>query len=526
MTKEIAISPPLQFRSSYGLQPLDKIEQENVSVKKWGSLLALLILLQALSTALYLGKAGQFGFPLDDAWIHQTYARNLGLHGIMGFSLGQPSNGSTSFGWTVLLAAGYRLKLPFFFWVYLWGSIFAVATAFIAAHLSQSYFGHFRNSWIVAVLCILEWHLAWAAVSGMEVGFFTFLTLIFLLLLNRDSPPLLLGALTGIIVMVRPEGAILALVYMFKLVLTQIHHIKRTLLNAAIFLIMLLVVISPWILFNLTYSHEPFPNTISAKFMVYGFPWSLEKSLKYIRDVFIYFLNGPLMLLVPASGFAVYREVRRKNTSHFYPFAWSYTLITLYAIALPAIYDQGRYLMPLIPLMTIYGIEGLDQLLKRFAHGLLTRPIVWLSLFSMVFLLWINGASDFAYRVQLYDRVHIQAAKWIVKNTSPKAVIATHDIGIIGYYTGRQIVDLAGLITPEIVPIMNDPQKVADYVRSKQVTYLIVYSGYHRKLLSALDARLVFSPDAKELRAVGVEPFEIYEIGDKSSIIRRSLNGY
>lgn len=222
------------------------------------------------------------------------------------------------------------------------------------------------------------------------------------------------------------------------------------------------------------------------------------------------------MLLVPTSGFAVYTEVRKKNTSHFYPFAWSYTLIILYAIALPVIYDQGRYLMPLIPLLIIYGIEGLDQILKRFTHGPLTRTMIWWSLFGMVFLLWINGASDFAYRVQLYDKVHVQAAKWINEHTSSKAVIATHDIGIIGYYTERQIVDLAGLVTPEIVPIMNNPQKVADYVRSKHVTYLIAYSGYYRKLLIALDAHLVFSPDAEQLRTMGIEPFEVYEISDKA----------
>jgi hypothetical protein len=94
-------------------------------------------------------------------------------------------------------------------------------------------------------------------------------------------------------------------------------------------------------------------------------------------------------------------------------------------------------------------------------------------------------------------------------------VIATHDIGIIGYYTQRQIVDLAGLITPEIVPIMNNPQKMADFVRAKQVTYLIVYSGYYRELLTALDAHLVYSPGAEQLRAMGVEPFEIYEIVER-----------
>ena len=83
-------------------------------MKKWGYLLALLIVLEVLNAAVYLSAANQPGFPLDDAWIHQTYARNLGLHGIMAFSPGEPSTGSTSPAWTVLLAAGYLLQVPFF----------------------------------------------------------------------------------------------------------------------------------------------------------------------------------------------------------------------------------------------------------------------------------------------------------------------------------------------------------------------------------------------------------------------------
>jgi len=59
---------------------------------------------------------------------------------------------------------------------------------------------------------------------------------------------------------------------------------------------------------------------------------------------------------------------------------------------------------------------------------------------------------------------------------------------------------------------MNDPQKMGDYILSKQVTYLIVYSGYYRNLLTLLDAHLVYSPGAEQLRALGIEPFEIYEI--------------
>ncbi|HEX6034204.1 MAG TPA: hypothetical protein VFY83_07195, partial [Anaerolineales bacterium] len=39
------------------------------------------------------------GFPLDDSWIHLTYARNLAEHGEWSFRLGQHSAGSTAPLW-------------------------------------------------------------------------------------------------------------------------------------------------------------------------------------------------------------------------------------------------------------------------------------------------------------------------------------------------------------------------------------------------------------------------------------------
>ncbi|MEZ6074072.1 MAG: hypothetical protein R3C10_28290, partial [Pirellulales bacterium] len=43
------------------------------------------------------------GFPLDDSWIHQTYARNLADFGEWSFVPGTPSAGSTAPLYSTLL---------------------------------------------------------------------------------------------------------------------------------------------------------------------------------------------------------------------------------------------------------------------------------------------------------------------------------------------------------------------------------------------------------------------------------------
>src|SRR5688572_23083681 len=62
--------------------------------------------------AFALAQAGALAFPLDDAWIHQTYARTFAQNGEWAYRPGQPSSGSTAPLWTLLLALGYWLGAP------------------------------------------------------------------------------------------------------------------------------------------------------------------------------------------------------------------------------------------------------------------------------------------------------------------------------------------------------------------------------------------------------------------------------
>ena len=58
----------------------------------------------------------RIGFPLDDAWIHQTYARNLVMNGEWAFVSGKPSGGSTAPLWSALLALGYLFHFNLYVW--------------------------------------------------------------------------------------------------------------------------------------------------------------------------------------------------------------------------------------------------------------------------------------------------------------------------------------------------------------------------------------------------------------------------
>jgi hypothetical protein len=107
------------------------------------------------------------GFPLDDSWIHQTYARSLALRGEWAFRPGIPSAGSTAPLWSALLAIGFSSASSPYVWTYLIGAsalCVAVIGEWAVREVGILIVRAFRGLDFIA----FEWHLAWAAMSGME----------------------------------------------------------------------------------------------------------------------------------------------------------------------------------------------------------------------------------------------------------------------------------------------------------------------------------------------------------------------
>src|SRR5512135_3154814 len=84
-------------------------------------LIALAALVAILFYLLVSARVYRIGFPLDDAWIHLTYARNFAQHGQWAYRLGEASAGSTSPLWTILLGLGFILKLGPYIWTFFLG---------------------------------------------------------------------------------------------------------------------------------------------------------------------------------------------------------------------------------------------------------------------------------------------------------------------------------------------------------------------------------------------------------------------
>jgi hypothetical protein len=461
--------------------------------------------------SLYVGVAavrGHSGYPLDDAWIHQTYARNWAETGQLAYVAGMPSAGSTAPLWTLLLSVAYRLQLDPYLWTMLLGALLLAISAWLLSRLAERLFpNRSRVSWLVGLACVLEWHLIWAAASGMETLLFIALALALIDRLWADSSGWIIGLLGGLLILTRPEGLLL-----FALVLAAltIRSGRAGSIEAVKAAGMFLIVLTPAIIFNLQTSGSIFPNTFYAKQSEYAeLLSSLPRWLSSIGNMLVAPLAGGLLLLIPGLVWWIMTSLRgvRRTTkqsptnekiasqqalamtfSKWLPLVWMFGHVAVYALRLPVSYQHGRYLLPIIPIVLLYGIVGTVRLLDG-VKARSTRPLTRLLrrayalTIVVVFALFVPiGAAAFATDVAIINDEMVAVAQWLDRNTPPDAIIAAHDIGAIGYFTRRPILDLAGLISPEVIPFIRDETKLGEWMAAQGANYFVTFPGWYPRL--------------------------------------------
>jgi arabinofuranosyltransferase len=519
-------------------------------------LMGLALLLSALTATLYLGwtaAAGRLGFPLDDGWIHQTYARNLAHTGQMAYLPEQPSAGSTSPLWTILLSVGYLLRLDYRLWTYLLGALCLSLTAWAAYRLAGHLFPD--QPWVAPLtgfLCALEWHLAWAAFSGMETILFTWLLLLLInvqfsicksqganhkaqitnhksQITNRSSQFAIAGVVAGLLTLTRPEGVLLV-----GLVgLALLWHAWRTMRWRGILAVggyglAFAAVVSPWLVFNLRVSGQPFPNTFYAKQAEYSIYLGLPIWTRLAR-VLQQPLTGAQLLLIPGLCYAVLRLRRTPHSPpptiysllptlyYLLPSLWWLLTVLVYALRLPVNYQHGRYVIPTIPVLILYGTGGTLRLLRSASTRMTLRVLSRSLLLATVVLLlafWVLGARQYAVDTGFIEGEMVAVAHWLNANTEPDALIAVHDIGAVGYFIQRPLLDLAGLITPEVVPFIADETRLLTFMAEQGADYVIFFpdwSDAYRRMAGDPQLHPVYSTDYAWTRNQGRENMVVFE---------------
>jgi len=335
----------------------------------------------------------------------------------------------------------------------------------------------------VGLFFVFAWHLTWSAVSGMETllhGFIIFAVLT--ALMSGTHRYLTLGLLAGISIWIRPDGLTLLGPILFTAFLCEGNWssrgeaILKTLIGfGALFL--------PYLLFNLVLSGNPMPNTFYAKQAEYEAYWLSKSLTQRVSDYLLPVIASPFLVLIPGVFIWANKSFRARNWGALAGVIWFFGYIMIYFMRLPA-YQHGRYIIPAFPMMYFWGLLGLLE----FATSVnMNRRVifVWQVLAAVLSLAFtFIAARQNAYDVYWIESEMVETAKWVEQNVPPDSVLAVHDIGALGYHVQNPLIDLAGLITPEVVPFIRDETRLAEYLDSGPAEYLIVFPGLYPQLIS------------------------------------------
>ena len=417
----------------------------------------------------------RIGFPLDDTWIHLTYARNLAEHGEWAFRLGEHSAGSTSPVWTILLALGFILHLGPYIWTYFLGWITLTLVSIQAENLAHRIVPAYQSKipW-VGLFFVWAWHLTWAATSGMETLLHGLLILTVLGELANDSRDYLkLGLLAGVSVWVRPDG----LTLIGPILLAALLNEQSISAKWQAFIRVLVgfgALFGLFLLFNLWIEGTPMPNTFYAKQAEFRAFW-LSKSLgERVTNYLFPLIASPFLALLPGLFIWIKSMWTKRNWGALAGLIWFIGYVGIYFLRLPA-YQHGRYIIPAFPILYLWSICGM--LMYKSSKTASQRVVfIWQVLAGLLCVMFtFVAARQNAYDVYWIESEMVTTAKWVQENIPPDARLAVHDIGALGYYVPNPIIDLAGLITPEVVPFIRDERRLEQYLSESSADYLVVF---------------------------------------------------
>lgn len=475
--------------------------------------LALPLLLFAAACAAFLAHSehARQDFPLDDAWIHQVYARAFAHGQGFAYNAGGPQEaGATSPLWALANAPVHGLAAIFGPGAVPWGAkalgVGLGAVALIALFVLAG--SVLQRGWAAAAaasLLAVEPRLVFSALSGMETVLLLALWLGASAALLRRRWRLAL-ALFGLAPLARPEAvALLALALpAWVLLFRQRHGDARGPARAALALALLAGPTLAWSLFCHGVNGGWLPNTYYLKAHAFSLSASSLGTLGrlVIQHGWLGTAAGAAGLVAAVGWVAAGRQRERSwlaATLGLTPGAYLLGVVGSRDLRLDGYYWTRWVDPPLLvwvaasalglAALAAWGIERLRDLAPGAAR--------WRPLAALLAPLLVILASTPRLASSLRERrdrlasdgrairkVNVEPGQWIAAHVPPDAVVGVNDAGALRYFGQRRTLDLGGL---NHAPLAMRRTTLGDVV--EQVDWLAVFPAHYASsgVLEAFD---------------------------------------
>lgn len=445
----------------------------------------------------------------EDAYITFRYAKNLAIGNGLLYNPGQHVMGFSSPLWTVWNALGFRLIHFPLLWSRIWSVAGDALTLVLAAVMLRRHAGR------AAAWCFAWFFAAWpffaaVAVSGMETS--AMLTLVVLAAALAERGSLGAGPALAALVLVRPEGAVAALVIALG---------ARWRDRAVALGLSAIGIAALWLYFG-----SPIPNSMVAKANIYGHPGPIASRFWWDWLVPFPIWGAPalsegvhLFLLSVITGPAVVMGA---------PVVWRARRSALGLAAGAGLVIWLGYAMLGVAFFFWYLVLPLAGLLMLAAAGLprmVRGRAIYVSLALYVIGIWGIGLKLYVGRAKLELGTFGAVAEYLASEARPGEKVFLEPIGFVGFRNPLVVVDEVGLVAPGVAKRRaQGPGWYTDVVAAERPDWLVV----RRQLLThgaALAGRWAPMRDRAELDSLQARYTVVHTVapqsGDQALVVMR-----